>query len=158
MCSIPAQIQPCSGAARQLLYLRRRRKVCSPSLGVNWDQSCVSSQKIVTELLKSYKEVLDEKRLTVTGASALSMISKIKTQGLNAQQHHSKLLREQTLSKEKQPSDLDFIVADIHEQYERRLQLLKSLDFDDLLVYGVDLFLKHEIATKWCQHILVDEL
>jgi DNA helicase II / ATP-dependent DNA helicase PcrA len=52
----------------------------------------------------------------------------------------------------------DQIVAKVYLQYQQTLQENNSLDFDDLLVYGVRLFKENRNTAKWCQHILVDEL
>lgn len=53
--------------------------------------------------------------------------------------------------------DLGRIIATIYKEYEKTLRSTNSLDFDDLLVYGVKLFGKHRKAAAWCRHVLVDE-
>lgn len=53
---------------------------------------------------------------------------------------------------------IDYTVAHLYAQYERTLRDNNSLDFDDLLVYGVKLFVENAKVGKWCEHILVDEL
>lgn len=53
---------------------------------------------------------------------------------------------------------IDEVVADIYVDYEKALRSSNSLDFDDLLVFGVALFKQHKKAVEWCQHVLVDEL
>lgn len=50
------------------------------------------------------------------------------------------------------------IVAQIYGQYQIILKDNNSLDFDDLLVYGVKLFRDNPNVGKWCTHVLVDEL
>ena len=47
---------------------------------------------------------------------------------------------------------------EVFKEYNLILRRNNSLDFDDLLIYGVDLVGNHPKTTKWCQHILVDEL
>jgi len=54
--------------------------------------------------------------------------------------------------------DIDLVVADIYKDYEKTLRCNNSLDFDDLLVYGLRLFKDYPKAAKWCKHVLVDEL
>jgi DNA helicase-2/ATP-dependent DNA helicase PcrA len=56
------------------------------------------------------------------------------------------------------PDDIDSIVAAIYKDYEKHLTQNNSLDFDDLLLYGVKLFSQHQRAVRWCKHVLVDEL
>lgn len=53
---------------------------------------------------------------------------------------------------------IDFIVANLYGHYERALREHNALDFDDLLVYGVRLFLENPQVGRWCMHVLVDEL
>lgn len=50
------------------------------------------------------------------------------------------------------------LLAEVYAGYETVLQENNALDFDDLLIYGVKLFKDHQAATRWCNHILVDEL
>jgi superfamily I DNA/RNA helicase len=45
----------------------------------------------------------------------------------------------------------------IYRQYEEKLREHGSLDFDDLLVYGLKLFRKSPGILSDCKHILVDE-
>lgn len=92
------------------------------------------------------------------------MISKAKSKGIAAadylnfaQSNKEAKAKESGLSNDG-VGDLDRIVADIYEGYERALRRSNSLDFDDLLIYGVKLFTTHPRAVEWCQHVLVDEL
>ncbi|KAF8896349.1 P-loop containing nucleoside triphosphate hydrolase protein [Infundibulicybe gibba] len=64
--------------------------------------------------------------------------------------------KQQRATKNKDNDSLKF-VAGIYEKYERLLRQSNSLDFDDLLLFGVQLFTQHKRAVSWCQHILVDE-
>jgi len=58
------------------------------------------------------------------------------------------------------PTDdiLQRVFAEIYRDYEKSLRQSNSLDFDDLLVFGVRLFSRNSKYAAWCQHILVDEL
>ncbi|KAG1762716.1 P-loop containing nucleoside triphosphate hydrolase protein [Suillus occidentalis] len=49
------------------------------------------------------------------------------------------------------------VFAEIYRDYEKTLRTNNSLDFDDLLLFGVRLFSQHPRYAAWCQHILVDE-
>lgn len=53
---------------------------------------------------------------------------------------------------------IDYVVAHLYGLYEQKLAENNSLDFDDLLVYGVRLFGENPKVGKWCKHVLVDEL
>lgn len=50
------------------------------------------------------------------------------------------------------------VVARVYASYQGVLEDNNSLDFDDLLVYGVRLFKENSKVASWCHHILVDEL
>lgn len=91
------------------------------------------------------------------------MISKAKAKGHSAADFLIQLGRRSKDAKKPKatvlpPSDIDYLVADIYEQYERILRRNNSLDFDDLLLYGVQLFTEHKNTVAWCKHVLVDEL
>lgn len=45
----------------------------------------------------------------------------------------------------------------LYEQYEKALKELGSLDFDDLLVYGLRLLEKEKRVISSVRHVLVDE-
>lgn len=50
------------------------------------------------------------------------------------------------------------VFAEIYRDYEKSLRHSNSLDYDDLLIFGVRLFTEHPKYATWCQHVLVDEL
>ena len=110
----------------------------------------------MSTLLKPYKDLLEQKNMIVKEAAVISLISKSKAKRYTAADYMEKL---QANSKSKTPpSDIDFLVAEIYEKYEQSLRKNNSLDFDDLLLYGVELFTRHKHAVAWCKHVLVDEL
>lgn len=45
----------------------------------------------------------------------------------------------------------------LYGEYELALRESNSLDFDDLLVFGLKLFRSHPGVLEHCRHILVDE-
>jgi DNA helicase-2/ATP-dependent DNA helicase PcrA len=51
-----------------------------------------------------------------------------------------------------------FFIAEIYAGYQEELRRSNSLDFDDLLVYGVSLFKAAPKILDNIRHILVDEL
>ncbi|OBZ72374.1 ATP-dependent DNA helicase PcrA [Grifola frondosa] len=124
------------------------------------------SKKLVAKLLKPYKEVLAESNLTLKEGTVLSMMSKAKAKGYTAgdalriwtewkappRAGASKVDPDMFL-----PEDLKRIVAWIYKEYEKTLRDTNSLDFDDLLLFGVKLFGEHKKVATWCRHVLVDE-
>ncbi|KAK7050941.1 ATP-dependent DNA helicase srs2 [Paramarasmius palmivorus] len=118
------------------------------------------SKKIIGTLLKAHKGKLDEKEITLKDHTVQSMISKAKAKSLSAKQYgdivheriHANATGTRSISDE-----IDLVVAAVYEEYEKQLRRSNSLDFDDLLVYGLKLFMQHKRAVSWCKHVLVDE-
>ncbi|KAI0833387.1 UvrD-helicase-domain-containing protein [Trametes gibbosa] len=127
------------------------------------------SKKIIAKLSKPYKEILASKNLTLTENSIVSIISKVKAKGWtaddarrhveerNAETPQQRLERHAAGKNDLWEGDVGLILADIYKNYEKTLRTSNSLDFDDLLVFGVKLFGKHAKASSWCRHVLVDE-
>ncbi|KAG7089539.1 hypothetical protein E1B28_011212 [Marasmius oreades] len=120
------------------------------------------SKKIINALLKKYKDDLESKDITLKDGTVQSLISKAKSKSLSAKRFRDEV--ERRLRANAQYSgfaaitdEIDLVVAEIYEDYDRTLRRNNSLDFDDLLVYGLKLFTEHKKAVKWCKHILVDE-
>ncbi|KAF9445472.1 P-loop containing nucleoside triphosphate hydrolase protein [Macrolepiota fuliginosa MF-IS2] len=114
------------------------------------------SKKLVSGLLKLFKDDLATRDIILKESTVLSMISKAKARGLNA----TIMQKECKANKSPIPSTIDHInavVSDIYESYEKTLRQTNSLDFDDLLLFGVKLFRNHSKAVDWCHHVLVDE-
>ncbi|KAG1729658.1 P-loop containing nucleoside triphosphate hydrolase protein, partial [Suillus paluster] len=118
------------------------------------------SKKIVSGLLKPYSDLLASKDIIVKPATICSMISRAKSKGQTP---------EDVMPRKKRPSgsraaphnpvneDIQRIFAEIYRVYETSLRKSNSLDFDDLLLFGVRLFSRHPTYAAWCQHVLVDE-
>jgi DNA helicase-2/ATP-dependent DNA helicase PcrA len=122
-----------------------------------------NSKKLVSTSLKAYKELLEAKNLSLKEATVLSMISKAKAKGHTSAELLSQLSKASQDAKkfkaaDPTANDVECLVAEIYEQYERILRRNNSLDFDDLLLFGVKLFTEHKRTVSWCKHILVDEL
>ncbi|OSD06484.1 P-loop containing nucleoside triphosphate hydrolase protein [Trametes coccinea BRFM310] len=126
------------------------------------------SKKIITKLLKQYKDELVEKNVTLTENGALGFISKVKAKGWTADDARRHVEETNALPAQKRKSrnmgkfdpwegELGRILATIYKDYEKSLREANSLDFDDLLMFGVKLFKSHAKASKWCRHVLVDE-
>ncbi|KAI0671645.1 UvrD-helicase-domain-containing protein [Trametes maxima] len=129
------------------------------------------SKKILSKLLKAYKEELSNKNITLKENGILGIISKAKAKGWSADdaakhveemdaltpQQLAARLRDQKEKGDLWYGELGRFSASIYKQYEKTLRDANSLDFDDLLLFGVKLFAKHAKASSWCRHVLVDE-
>lgn len=80
----------------------------------------------------------------------LSIISKAKSKAQSPD--------DLSVEAERDNDDVKRITTQMYEEYDATLKRNNSLDFDDLLVYGVRLFQKSPQILKGCRHILVDEL
>ncbi|KAI0775289.1 UvrD-helicase-domain-containing protein [Trametes elegans] len=127
------------------------------------------SKKILAKLLKKYKDELTNKNITLKEGTVLGFISKAKAKGWTADEarrhvdEYNKLSEAQRamrqMEKKSDPweSPMGPMLAAIYKTYEKTLRDTNSLDFDDLLLFGVKLFATHAKASSWCRHILVDE-
>ncbi|KAG8921353.1 hypothetical protein FRC02_000289 [Tulasnella sp. 418] len=128
-------------------YLRRHGK----KIGLENNFSICDadeSKKIVLKIILTHieaKEIIDIKDSVIR-----SMISTAKSKAQTPAQ-----LRQE--SKRPGGDQQKLVVAEIYEEYEEALRQNNSLDFDDLLVYGVRLFDKAPAVLKDIEHILVDE-
>ncbi|KAJ6530406.1 P-loop containing nucleoside triphosphate hydrolase protein [Mycena vulgaris] len=126
------------------LFLRKSSKV----VGIEGNfpvRDSEESKKIISGLLKPYKDFLSSKDGTV-----LSSISKAKSKSLTAKHfiaEHSKVNNDRKSSDFDSQDDIQHLVG----------KLYQDLDFDDLLLFGVKLFTEHPPATNWCRRVLVDE-
>ncbi|MCK9211511.1 MAG: UvrD-helicase domain-containing protein [Ignavibacteriaceae bacterium] len=84
----------------------------------------------------------------------------------NAVRHRISFLKNHMITpaefrKKMMTSFIDEKIADVYEQYQKRIQEHNAMDFDDLLLKPIELFLKnpkiHQKYKKKFQYILVDE-
>ncbi|CAL1703524.1 unnamed protein product [Somion occarium] len=122
------------------------------------------SKKIVSKLLKAHRVKLATKAITLREEAVLSLISKAKSKGHSPDDVLDMLEDPSKRRKAQKKADIgsisaliDQTIATLYRDYERTLRDNNSLDFDDLLIYGVRLFRDHRKVGKWCKHILVDE-
>ena len=108
--------------------------------------------------------MLAARDMTVKEGVIMSKISQAKAKSVTAEGFAAEVedkLRERgrTSFEEMYPPEIiEKIAAETYIEYERLLRLNNSLDFDDLLLFGVKMFKTHRNAVTWCQHVLVDEL
>ena len=122
----------------------------------------LSSKKIVAKLLDPYTQFLEAKNITLKETTVLSLISKAKAKGQNPDDLFPSSPRSHPPTQPRPGysdiNDINYVVSQVYREYERTLRRNNSLDFDDLLLFGVKLFSEHPNSVSWCRHILVDEL
>lgn len=120
------------------------------------------SKKIVAKLLVPHKDYLEARNISLKEGTVLSMISKAKAKGQTpddvAPAPSTSQPRPTLQSGATEAKDIQYVVSEVYREYERTLRRNNSLDFDDLLVFGLKLFSGHPTSVAWCKHVLVDEL
>jgi DNA helicase II / ATP-dependent DNA helicase PcrA len=130
----------------------------------SYDVKLPFSKRIVSKLLKPHIDFLASKDIPVKEATLCSMISRAKSKGQTPEdimpRKGSRMEKAVLRAAPKNPShdDLQRVFAEVYRDYEKSLRQSNSLDFDDLLVFGIKLFSQHPKYAAWCQHIFVDEL
>ncbi|ORY24047.1 P-loop containing nucleoside triphosphate hydrolase protein [Naematelia encephala] len=109
-------------------------------------------KKIMSGLLKAKAEYLEASRMQLKDRAVLSEISKAKAKGESPDDMAIRAASDPSSS-----TSTTAIIAELYAEYEAALQEANSLDFDDLLVYGVKLFKAAPRILETCKHILVDE-
>ncbi|KAJ7050825.1 P-loop containing nucleoside triphosphate hydrolase protein [Mycena amicta] len=143
------------GTFHALCALFLRRFASKVGIDVNFTVcDAEESKKIISNLLKPYKDVLASKDLSLKEGVALSHISKAKAKGLSAKEY---IAEHKKPAASNDDSDIRTIIGSLYTEYEKSLRRSNSLDFDDLLLFGVKLFAENPTATSWCRHVLVDE-
>ncbi|KAG1822031.1 P-loop containing nucleoside triphosphate hydrolase protein [Suillus subaureus] len=99
--------------------------------------------------------------IQVNAATLCSLISRAKSKGETPEdvmpRKESRHVSSKAASSKSTNEDFQRVFAEIYRDYEKTLRKSNSLDFDDLLLFGVRLFSRHPRYAAWCQHILVDE-
>lgn len=115
------------------------------------------SKQIIQEFLRLPDTVaaIDAADVHIEASYAASTISKAKAKGISPQEF-SKLAA--ALPNNSNHSTIQRIIAEAYIAYTRELKSSNSLDFDDLLVFGVELLRAYPTAVRDIKHVLVDEL
>lgn len=122
------------------------------------------SKKIISKLLEPHKHDLEARNISLKEGTVLSLISKAKAKGQDADDllFLASEASSSSNSHAKPPptiaNDIQRTVAHIYRKYTATLRCANALDFDDLLLFGVKLFGEFPQSVGWCQHVLVDEL
>ena len=90
---------------------------------------------------------------TLVPEMVISKISKAKAKG-----HTPHDMRKQARTNPPSEENIAKVIAQVYEEYQDALRKSNSLDFDDLLMKGVQLFRDNPEVARWCKHIVVDEL
>ncbi|WRT65721.1 uncharacterized protein IL334_002669 [Kwoniella shivajii] len=109
-------------------------------------------KKIMSTLLKSRKDSLEDSRMALKEGVVLSEISKAKAKEESPDQMAMRAAQDPGTS-----TNTLAIIAELYAEYEATLREANSLDFDDLLVFGLRLFRSAPRVLESCRHILVDE-
>ncbi|PCH42532.1 UvrD-helicase-domain-containing protein [Wolfiporia cocos MD-104 SS10] len=125
------------------------------------------SKNIIKKLLKTYRDELEAHNIVLAEATVISRISKAKAKGVTSdglrRREKKGISRGEgrtadgSLIEQSFASIIDDVVAEIHVDYAAILRRNNSLDFDDLVLFGKQLFAEHPTVSRWCRHILVDE-
>ena len=102
---------------------------------------------MVAGFLKPFSDYLEDRNMTFKEVNVLSLISKAKAKGLTPKDLSKECAtlkssdpssNAQLLDTLQRPQLIEALTAHIYRKYQRKLVDTNSLDFDDLLVYGVD--------------------
>ncbi|KAA1467450.1 UvrD-helicase-domain-containing protein [Dentipellis sp. KUC8613] len=123
------------------------------------------SQKIIAKLLKPFKNFLEDRNISLREGSVAWRISQAKSKGQGPDDVVAEAVKEKGMNGtiQKTPENLKdtdpttYVIVEVFREYRITLLRSNSLDFDDLLLYGVKLFGTHKKVSMWCKHILVDE-
>ncbi|RXK35890.1 hypothetical protein M231_06854 [Tremella mesenterica] len=109
-------------------------------------------KKIISGLLKAKAEIIRASQMSLKDSGVLSEISKAKAKEEDPEGMAVRAARDPNTS-----TSTLAIIAELYAEYEATLREANSLDFDDLLVFGLRLFRDSPRILESCRHILVDE-
>lgn len=146
-------------------YLRKYGRLISLSNNFSIIDS-EDAKRMLKSILKELKAELEKENLELKPEQAMSEISKAKAKEIDPVRYRQ--LAEQEAAKSasrKAPIGKQFtgsasfkqVMATIYIMYQKQLVDANALDFDDLLVYGVQLFRRQNQVVRNIRHVLVDE-
>jgi DNA helicase II / ATP-dependent DNA helicase PcrA len=116
------------------------------------------SKRIIKNLLKPYLAVERDVPLRLKADQVLSAISSFKARGITPSEAKLKANEIKDNVKLDISSENSKIISEVYVGYAKELKDINSLDFDDLLIFGVQLLKAHPDIVKNTKHVLVDEL
>lgn len=115
------------------------------------------SKQIVQEILRRPDTVaaIRAADVMIEASQTTSAISKAKAKGISVQEFAQLAA---ALPNGSDHSAVQRIIAEAYAAYTKELKSSNCLDFDDLLIYGVELFRAQPSVVDDVKHVLVDEL
>ncbi|KAK4688393.1 ATP-dependent DNA helicase UvrD/PcrA, partial [Tremellales sp. Uapishka_1] len=132
-------------------YLRRHAKTIDlpNNFSITDADDC---KKIIHGLIKAKAPLLQERNMALKDGAVLSEISKAK-----AREESPSGMAIRAANDVNSHTSTLVVIAELYGEYEEALREANSLDFDDLLVFGLKLFRTAPGILAGCKHILVDE-
>ncbi|KZT51747.1 P-loop containing nucleoside triphosphate hydrolase protein [Calocera cornea HHB12733] len=133
-------------------YLRKYGQV----IGLESNFSIVDTdagKRLISNVLRNMQPQMMAANFQIKESEALSRISSLKAKGIDPESARMTGLATTDRWKDR----WKVLMADIYAGYQDELKNSNSLDFDDLLVYGVSLFKAAPGILNSIKHILVDE-
>ncbi|SNX83194.1 related to ATP-dependent DNA helicase [Melanopsichium pennsylvanicum] len=124
------------------------------------------AKRTLKAILKDLKSETDKEHITIKPEDAMSEISKSKAKEIDPIMYKALANAESSKNQSKKaPGGRQFtgsapfkaIMAIVYSMYQQQLVEANALDFDDLLVYGVQLFRHQNQVVSNIRHVLVDE-
>lgn len=109
-------------------------------------------RRTVRELVDEHEAELASEGVALKADAVQHVISAAKSRGESPD-----MLRGTLTARTGRLSPSDSALVRLYEAYEARLRAANALDFDDLLLKGVQLFREHPDVTDHIRHVLVDE-
>ncbi|SPO21880.1 related to ATP-dependent DNA helicase [Ustilago trichophora] len=124
------------------------------------------AKRMIKAILKEIKPELDKEHMSIKPEQAMSEISKAKAKEIDPIRYRQLADQEAAKGQSKRApignqltasAPFKHIMATIYTMYQQQLVDANALDFDDLLVYGVQLFRHQNQVVRNVRHVLVDE-
>ncbi|GAC76648.1 3'-5' DNA helicase [Moesziomyces antarcticus T-34] len=124
------------------------------------------AKRMLKAIIKELKPELDKEHISLKPEEAMSEISKAKAREIDPVRYRQLADEEAARAQAKKAAigrqftgsaPFKAIISTIYQMYQEQLVEANALDFDDLLVYGVQLFRRQNQVVRNIRHVLVDE-
>ncbi len=124
------------------------------------------AKRMFKAIIKELKDEIEKTHIQIKPEDCMSEISKAKAKEIDPMKYQqlADLVAAKGESKKAAigkkllgSAPFKAIMAKIYTEYQRQLVDANALDFDDLLVYGVQLFRRQNQVVRNIRHVLVDE-